>query len=54
MTWRARFWHDDNVAHVIDFDCDNPLLLEDALDQAMASLPEAHFAWTSPITVSPK
>lgn len=56
MTWRARFWRSiDDVGHVLDFICDNPLLLDDALDAAIAHLPHSHFVWhADAITVTPR
>ena len=55
LIWRARFWRSNVVAHVVDFTCVNPLLVEDALDAAIADLPASHPVWGyDAITVSPK
>ncbi len=54
MNYRARFWNENDVAHVIDFTCDNPALLRSALNEALDVLPMDHFANFLPSTVSPR
>jgi hypothetical protein len=38
--WRARLWQGDNQVHFIDFECANPRLLNDALDQVLVDPPD--------------